>query len=247
MEIKGKVAIVTGGGSGIGRVMCLRLGELGAKVVVADRNLPAAQEVAQVCGGSAFQVDLPNGSQELIEFTLQAYGQLDILHNNAGLLTNSEDFLSTPPERLTALTNTNVTGLILLTQAGARAMVSRPGVILNTASVSGLRPWPLDPIYSASKAAVVFFTRAVSLELAARNIRINAVCPGLVRTPMAATAPRIQALSPEQRQQVEQMMITPDEVVDVLIEFIQDDSLNGEARYIGNSGLPPEGKMIKGL
>jgi NAD(P)-dependent dehydrogenase (short-subunit alcohol dehydrogenase family) len=247
MDIQDKVVIVTGGGSGIGRVMCLRLGEMGAKVVVADRNLPAAQEVAQICGGTAFQVELPDGGQELVDFTLRNYGQLDILHNNAGLLTNSQDFLSTPPERLTALINTNVTGLMLLTQVAARAMSGHPGVILNTASVSGLRPWPLDPIYSASKAAVVFFTRAVSVELASRDLRINAVCPGLVRTPMAAQAPRIQALSSDQRQQVEQLMITPEEVVDVLIEFIQDDSLNGEARYVGNSGLPPEGKMIKGL
>lgn len=246
MEIRHKVAVVTGGGSGIGRAMCLRLGELGARVVVADRNLPAAEEVAQLCGGVAHRVDLPDGAQELLDFACTRFGQVDILHNNAGLLTNS-DFLSTPAERLTSLINTNVTGLMLVTQAAARAMAGRDGVILNTASVSGLRPWPLDPVYSASKAAVVFFTRALSLEFASRNLRINAVCPGLVRTPMAANSPLLQALSPEQRQHVEQMMIDPQEVVDVLIEFIQNDSLNGEARYVGNSGLPPEGKMIKFL
>lgn len=245
MEIKDKLAIVTGGGSGIGRASCLRLAELGARVVVADMNLAAAQETAALCAGKAHQIDVTSVKQ--CAALIHSCKKVDILHNNAGLLTNSEDFLSAPPDRLLKLVNTNLAGLMLLTQAAAHVMTGRGGVIVNTASVSGLRPWPLDPIYSASKAGVVFFTRAVAEELRAHNIRVNAVCPGLVRTPMAANSPRIQALTPEQRQKVDEMLVEPSEVVDVVIEFIQDDSLFGEARFIGKSGLPPEGKMIRGL
>lgn len=245
MDIKDKVAIVTGGGSGIGRATCLRLAELGAQVIAADMNLAGAEETARLCGGKAYQVDVTSPQQcaELIH----SVPRLDILHNNAGLLTNSEDFLSAPPERLVKLVNTNLAGLMLLTQAAAHAMTSHGGVIVNTASVSGLRPWPLDPIYSASKAGVVFFTRAVAEQLKVHNIRVNAVCPGLVRTPMADNSPRIQVLTPEERRQVDELSVEPSEVVDNVIEFIQDDSLVGEARFIGKSGLPPEGKMIRGL
>ena len=245
MDIKNKVAVVTGGGSGIGRVTCQRLAELGAEVVVADLNLPAAEETAQLCGGTAYQVDI--SSPQACAAFLRSLKRIDILHNNAGLLTNSEDFLTAPPDRVVKLVNTNLTGLILLTQAAAHAMTEHGGVIINTASVSGLRPWPLDPIYSASKAGVVFFTRAVAEQLKAYNIRVNAVCPGLVRTPMAANSPKIQALPPEHRQKVDEMLAEPSEVVDVVIELIQDDSCIGEARYVGKSGLPSEGKMIKGL
>ncbi len=245
MQIKDKVAIVTGGGSGIGRATCVRLGELGARVVVADVNLAAAQETAELCGGSAYQVDVT--SPQECTALIHSLQTVDILHNNAGLLTNSEDFLTAPPERLVRLVNTNLVGLMLLTQAAALSMMGKGGVIVNTASVSGLRPWPLDPIYSASKAGVVFFTRAVAEQLRAHNIRVNTICPGLVRTPMAANSPRIQALTPEQRLKVDEMLVEPAEVVDVVIEFIQDDSLFGEARFIGKSGLPPEGKMIRGL
>ncbi len=245
MDIKDKVAIVTGGGSGIGRATCLRLAELGARVIAADVNLAGAEETAQLCGGRAYQVDVTSPQQ--CADLIHSIGKVDILHNNAGLLTNSEDFLSAPPDRLVKLVNTNLAGLMLLTQAAAHAMTGRGGVIVNTASVSGLRPWPLDPIYSASKAGVVFFTRAVAEQLQAHNIRVNAVCPGLVRTPMAENSPRIQTLTPEQRQKVDEMLVDPSEVVDVVVEFIQDDSLVGEARFIGKSGLPPEGKLIRGL
>ena len=251
MEIKGRVAIVTGGASGIGRLMAQRLARLGAKVVVADRNLAGSEETVALLKGAgvAYEVDVasPQGVQQLLSFTLKTYKKLDIVHNNAGLLTNSDDFLSTPPERLLAVVNTNLAGLMLLTQAAVQAMKSKGGVIVNTASVSGLRPWPLDPIYSATKAGVVFFTRAVSEQLKQYKIRINALCPGLVRTPMAHNSPRIQALTPEQRAQVDEIMVEPCEVVEALLELIQDDTLNGEARFFGKSGLPPEGKMIKGL
>lgn len=245
MLIKDKVAIVTGGGSGIGRVACVRLAELGARVVVADIDLSAAEETAKLCGGRAYRIDVASAKE--CAALVHSVKKLDILHNNAGLLTNSEDFLSAPPDRLSKLVNTNLTGLMLLTQAAAHAMTQHGGVIVNTASVSGLRPWPLDPIYSASKAGVVFFTRAVAEQLKAHNIRINAVCPGLVRTPMAANSPRILSLTPEQREKVDDMLVEPEEVVDLVIEFIQDDTLFGEARFIGKSGLPPEGKMIRGL
>ena len=184
MKIKGKVAIVTGGGSGIGRVSCLRLAKLGASVVVADINAAAAEETAQLCGGRAYQIDV--SSARACADLIHSVKKVDILHNNAGLLTNSEDFLSAPPDRLVKLVNTNLTGLMLLTQAAAHGMTAHGGVIVNTASVSGLRPWPLDPIYSASKAGVVFFTRAVAEQLKAFNIRVNAVCPGYIDTDMVA-------------------------------------------------------------
>ena len=132
------------------------------------------------------------------------------------------------------------------------SLAASKGVIVNTASASGLRAWSNDPVYSATKAGVVFFTQALAQELGTRGVRINCVCPGVVRTPLVGKSVRVQAMSESERTQFEAVikslpLIEPSEVIDVLIELIEDDSLTGEARYVGRNALPAEGQVIGGV
>ena len=260
MEISGKVAIVTGAGSGIGQAMALRLAGLGAKVLAVDVDDAGGAETvrqATASGGTAsfLHVDVtsPEGLAEMVAIAGRTYGALHILHNNAGITMGQPDFANADPVRAQLLIRTNLLGVILGTQAAIPALrESGGGVVLNTASAAGLRPWTNDPIYSASKAGVVFFTRALAPELGQARIRINCVCPGVVRTPLVGKSARVQAMSPAERAQFEAMiaampLIEPGEVVDAFIDQIRDDSLTGQARHVGRQPLGPEDQITGGI
>lgn len=254
MDLQGKVAIVTGGASGIGKVMVLRLASLGVKVVIGDMNTEqGTQTVAEVAtaGGEAdfFKVDVANQVEvaALITRAKSHFGRLDILHNNAGITTVSGEFATADLNRAEAVIRTNLFGTMVVSQAALPSLTETKGVIVNTASVSGLRPWPIDPVYSASKAGVVFFTRTLARQLKETGVRCNCVCPGLVNTPMFDESTQALKLSDEQREGLRTMALTPAEVVDVLIELIENESLNGEARYVGKQPLPEEGRMLKAI
>lgn len=259
MEISGKVAIVTGGGSGIGEAMVKRLASLGAKVVVADvddaggrRVVESVEEMPGVASFLHVDVTSPAELAEMVAETERRYGGLDILHNNAGITVGEGEFKDASVVRMEAVVRTNLLGPILGTQAALAALTRSKGVVLNTASASGLRAWTNDPVYSATKAGVVFFTQAMAEQLKPLGIRINAVCPGVVRTPLVGKSVRVQNMGEAERQQFEAMikampLIEPNEVVDVLIEQITDDNLTGETRHVARQGLPPEGQTIGGV
>jgi NAD(P)-dependent dehydrogenase (short-subunit alcohol dehydrogenase family) len=259
MEIAGKVAIVTGGGSGIGEAMVLRLASLGARVLVVDvDDVGGAHTVEQVEGmpgvASFLHVDVTSPAElaEMVAEAVRRYGGLDILHNNAGITTAAVDFAQADILRIEAVVRTNLLGVMLGTQAALPALAKSKGVILNTASASGLRAWTNDPVYSATKAGVVFFTQALAEQLKPQGIRINAVCPGVVRTPLVGKSVRVQQMGEAERAQFDAMikslpLIEPVQVIDVLIDQITNDALTGETRYVGNNVLPPEGQAIGGV
>jgi meso-butanediol dehydrogenase/(S,S)-butanediol dehydrogenase/diacetyl reductase len=181
----GKVAIVTGAASGIGAASAARLASEGAKVMAADLTEPAA--ASEAVRYMRTDVTSPGEVQALVDATVAAWGRLDILVNNAGTgsLAATPDMELAEWERVFAV---NSTAVYLGCHAAIPHMREQGGAIVNTASISGLYGDYAMAAYNASKGAVVNYTRALALECAPYGIRVNAVCPGLVDTPMASAA-----------------------------------------------------------
>lgn len=177
--------LVTGGASGLGRAVALGAGARGAKVVVADIDRAGAEAVAQACGGHALAVDLIKGSAEqAIEDGAQLLGGLDVLVNNAGFGA-SEAFLAMKAETWDRTLALNVKALALGCAAAGRIMMKqKSGRIINITSPASRMALPNYTAYAASKAAVDAITRAAAVALAPHGIRVNAVAPGMMDTPM---------------------------------------------------------------
>ncbi|MGG5252855.1 SDR family NAD(P)-dependent oxidoreductase [Neobacillus sp. SM06] len=203
-ELNDRVAIVTGSGSkkGIGRTIALTLAKQGAAVVVADINMDGVQETVneiKESGGKALGVELNVTSKEsndlMVEKVLQTFGRIDILVNNAGIsqkVTVEEMTL----EDITRIFNVNMFGLFLCTQAVLKTMKQQKyGRIVNLSSVSAKRGGGVfgGPHYSASKAAVLGFSKNLAREVALDGITVNCVAPGLVNTDIWKSLPGDQA------------------------------------------------------
>lgn len=188
-SLTGKVALVTGGASGIGRAVCERFVHESAKVVVADLDRAACEGVAAALGAMAFGVALDVTRQESIDRAVAEAvawaGGLDILVNAAGVY-EVQPILEMNRERTSRVFAVNVEGLIFMTQAAARVMVEqgRGGRIINFSSQAGRRGEPLSVAYCATKAAVISITQSCALDLIRHGINVNAIAPGVVDTPM---------------------------------------------------------------
>jgi meso-butanediol dehydrogenase/(S,S)-butanediol dehydrogenase/diacetyl reductase len=196
-KLDGCVAMVTGGGRGIGRAMSQRYAREGATVVVVDLDQAGAHGVAEairVSGASAdaFQADLrqPEQSTAMIAHVVERFGRLDILVNNAGVM-RVRPFLELTPEDWDFVNDVNARGLFFALQAGARQMLrqspagtGRPrGKIINIASIAGRGGRPMFSAYAASKAAAISITQSAAHALAP-DVTVNAICPGVVDTEM---------------------------------------------------------------
>jgi NAD(P)-dependent dehydrogenase (short-subunit alcohol dehydrogenase family) len=191
MKLKGKVAVITGAGSGIGRATALLFAEEGAKVVVADYTVEGGKETVKQIkakGGEAtfVAVDVSQAAdvQKMIKTAIDKYGRLDILHNNAGIegpLGPTENVSEADWERVLAV---NLKGVFLGSKYAIPQMLKQGGVIINTASIAGLVGVTNMPAYCASKGGIVLLTKAMALECAKKNIRVNCICPGAIKTPM---------------------------------------------------------------
>ena len=197
MDLKDKAAVITGSSRGIGRAIALKLAGLGAKVVVNYRtNAEAAQEVVeaiQAQGGQAIAVQADVGDAEdakrLIKTAQTTYGRLDVLVNNAGLHRDTL-LVRMSEDDWNEVMHTNLRGTFNCTKAAMRPMMKqRYGRIVNISSVSGLAGNPGQANYSAAKAGVVGFTKAVAKEVGSRNITVNVVAPGYVLTDQTAYLP----------------------------------------------------------
>jgi NAD(P)-dependent dehydrogenase (short-subunit alcohol dehydrogenase family) len=240
VQIAGKVAVVSGGGSGIGRAAVLALAERGAAVVVADVDVAGGQETLAMAQGSSgtaiFQrcdVTRTEDLDRAFVAAVKQLGRLDIAFNNAGI--GGEDLFADEAGTWKRLIAVDLTAVIDATRIAVREMkrAGNGGVIVNTASLIGLEPMGLAPVYSAAKAGVVNFTRALVYLLDEANIRVNALCPEIVATPMtrgAAGDEQIEALI--RRGEI----LKPEDIAAALIELIEDDTRFGAALKVTVQG-----------
>ncbi|HEX9559535.1 MAG TPA: glucose 1-dehydrogenase [Reyranella sp.] len=191
-DLSGKVALVTGASSGLGVHFARTLASAGASVAIAARRadrLTSLQAELQKAGGKAAAVDLDVQSGKSVSAAFdaieQALGAIDIVVNNAGI-SIVKPALDMPEEDWDAVVDTNLRGAWLVTQTAAKRWVAarRPGVVVNIASILGLRTIGQVAPYNASKAGLIHLTRALAMEWARYDIRVNAICPGYIETEM---------------------------------------------------------------
>jgi NAD(P)-dependent dehydrogenase (short-subunit alcohol dehydrogenase family) len=189
-SLEGKIALITGAASGMGKAMAVGYAAEGAHVVIADLNLDGAKEAAEAIrstGGSASAVALnvadPAQSKSVTGDIVNEHGRLDILVNNAGIGL-IKPVWDTTPEEWDRIMNVNVKGLFFLTQAACEPMrAQRSGKIINMASIAGRRGEALVTAYCASKATVISITQSVAMAMAEYGVNVNAMAPGIVDTP----------------------------------------------------------------
>lgn len=208
MSLKGKGAVVTGAGMGMGKAIALRLAECGAKIAIGDINLEAAHktvEEIQELGSEGIAVEMDVSQQgdvsRLMNEAIQAFGGIHILVNNAGIFNVFRSFYELDLETWDRTMNVNLKGSFLCAQAAARIMINGKmgGSIINIASIASLRPTPGLVHYDCSKHGIIGLTRNLALILAPHGIRSNAIIPAGVNTPGTA-AVKIPELSKEERE-----------------------------------------------
>jgi 3-oxoacyl-[acyl-carrier protein] reductase len=188
MTLAGKIAVVTGAGSGIGRATARRFAAEGARVVAADLDLDRARETCdgiEAAVAVAADVTRADDVARLIETALEGHGGLDVFHNNAGIATAAKPLAQLTRAEWDRIVDVNLTALFLAAQAVAPVMRERGGgSIIVTGSIISRRPRAGLAAYAAAKSGVVGLARALALELAPDNIRVNVINPGPARTPM---------------------------------------------------------------
>ena len=241
IDLSERVALVTGGGRGIGRSIAIALASCGAKVAVADINRANADAVAaEISGGRGFSCDVTVAAEvaALVEGVEREMGSCDILVNNAGI-TRDNLMLRLKDEDWDAVLNTNLRSAFLTTRAASRGMMKRRwGRIINMASVVGMMGNKGQTNYSASKAGLIGFTKSVAKELASRNVLCNAIAPGFIETEMTAV------LSAEAHASLQQMIPlarlgAPADIA-MAVAFLSSDL----ASYITGQVLVVDGGMV---
>jgi NAD(P)-dependent dehydrogenase (short-subunit alcohol dehydrogenase family) len=241
-RLKGKVAVVTGAGSGIGEATARLMVREGASVVVADINVAAAERVAgDLPTAVAAEVDVSNEQSvvRMVETAVQTFGGLDVLHNNASDVSTTAldtDVVTLDMEIFDRLVAVNLKGPFLGCKHAIPPMLERGGgSIVNTASIDGFMGRGVRAAYGASKAGVVLLTKSVASQYGSRGIRCNAVAPGFVMTPATAnTASETRELV--SRSYPMPRLCTPEDVAHA-VAFLASD----EASFINGTTLMVEG------
>jgi NAD(P)-dependent dehydrogenase (short-subunit alcohol dehydrogenase family) len=230
-RLEGKIALVTGGASGIGRATALTFAREGAKLVIADMNEDGGQQTVHMItekGGEAIFVrtDVSQAVevQALISKAVETYGRLDCAHNNAGISGGGRALTADYAEdRWHQVTAVNLTGVWLCMRYEIPQMLSQgSGAIVNTASVAGLIGSRGLAAYVASKHGVVGLTKTAALEYAQQSIRVNCVCPGVIQTPMTEGALSDPALQAQITVRPMGRVGTPEEVAEAVVWLCSD-------------------------
>lgn len=248
MELQGRVAVVTGGGSGIGRATVLAFAREGTAVVVADVDETGGEEtvglVADLGGTATFvrtDVTEPRSLEAMFEAAEAEHGGVDIVHNNAGLVCGEPLWPDITPETLMRVMAVNLGGVVVGTRLAVPVLRRRGGgAIVNTASMAALFPMTVDPIYSATKAGVTMFTRACA-PLAEEGIRVNCVLPGLVDTPLlpkSGDGDRWADWAVAARDSMG--LMEPDVVAQAVLDLVRDDTAVAQERVVGALPAVPD-------
>jgi NAD(P)-dependent dehydrogenase (short-subunit alcohol dehydrogenase family) len=238
-----KVGIVTGGGSGIGRATALAMAHAGATLVIGNRNSKQGEEtiaaIRQGGGRGVFQptdVTKPADVQALVARAVQEFGRLDLAFNNAGTDGQQVPLHEQDIDKASFLFDVNIKGVFLCMKFEIDQMLKTGGgAIVNTSSIFGLNGYPGWSLYSATKHAVTGMTKSAALDYAKRNVRVNAVGPGPIETPLLAKGtggdPHSYAsFVPMGR------IGQPDEIADAVVWLLSD-----EARFVTGHTLPVDG------
>jgi NAD(P)-dependent dehydrogenase (short-subunit alcohol dehydrogenase family) len=226
-----KIAIVTGGGSGIGKAICEYLGKNGSEVVVADINLASARETANIIttkGGKAkamkVDVTIYQEVKQLIDETVNNYGRIDLLFNNAGVAINGE-FQYYTLEHLQKMFNVNFWGVVHGCQIAYPIMINQGnGQIVNSASMNALIPMGLNSGYAASKSAVAGLSLSLRTEAEFFGIKVNTLCLGLLNTALQRdmeTVSDILTVDEEERIKAYSKLPSPEDVIHKVMKDIQ--------------------------
>lgn len=257
-ELAGKVAVVTGGASGIGRATVELFIAEGAKVVLADVNETQGQELVAQLGPNALfrrtDVSKKDEVEALVAFAIEKFGGLHIMFNNAGISgAQHARFLDDKLEDFQHVVGINLFGVMVGCQAAARHMSKHGGgVILNNASIAGVLPGQALMTYRATKAAVIMLSKSLAIDFAEYNIRLNCLAPGHIRTPLTSFAP--PGISPEVAERVKQAVGAafdvnqplkrtgrPEDVAQVVLFMVSD-----RAAQITGTVLPVDGGITAG-
>lgn len=243
MDLPGKVALVTGGATGIGRSISRSLAAAGASVLVVDvddiAGTATVRRIDEAGGRAAFvQADVasPHGIREMFAAAATTFGGVDVVCNNAGLVAGAPDWPAMDLERIRLVVDVNLGGVCMGTQAAIQALRARGGgVVVNTASLAALAPFPSDPVYGATKAGVVFLTRSCA-GLAAEGIRVNAVLPAMVRTPIIAkTGDGERPAAWLEPFLATEPLLEPEEVAAAVLDLVADDTRAGECVVVART------------
>ncbi|MDQ6421536.1 SDR family NAD(P)-dependent oxidoreductase [Paenibacillus sp. LHD-117] len=250
-RVRGKVAVVTGAGSGIGRAAALRLAEQGAKLVLVDlidaRSKEVEEEISRT-GGEAFFADTDVSDPARVEHAMkqaaEKYGRIDILFANAGVNGTLAPIEHLDPEDWDRTLGINLKGTFLATKYALPHMKKNGGSIVITSSINGSRKFTGFGMsaYSSSKAGQVAFAKMAALELAQFGIRVNAICPGAIRTNIGEntnTTPEVKEITipveyPKGNQPLEHGPGEPEQVADLVLFLASEESshISGTAIYI---------------
>lgn len=244
--LKDKTALITGASRGIGRAIALELGRQGANIVVnyagskekADQVVKELKEIGVKAISVQANVSDEESVKSLIKTSLEEFDRIDILVNNAGI-TKDNLLMRMKESEFTDVIDTNLKGTFLCTKAVTRPMMKqRSGSIINVASIVGVSGNPGQANYVAAKAGVIGLTKSVALELATRNIRVNAVAPGFIKTDMT------DQLTEEQKEKTLKMIPLealgePEDVANV-VRFLASE----DAKYLTGQTIHVDGGMV---
>lgn len=250
-QFEGKVALITGAGSGIGRATALALAADGAKVVVSDINVAGGEETVSLvtaAGGDAHFVkaDVAAAAEvdAMVQETVGRYGRLDFGINNAGISGGWARVSEYPLDEWHQVLGINLSGVFYCMRSQLPCMLEQGGgVIVNVSSVAGLTGLAMAAAYTASKHGVVGLTKAAALEYARKNIRVNAVCPVFTKTPMVEAMFELDPTFEEKLKRSIPMRRygTPEEVADAIRWLCSD-----AASFMTGHALPLDGGIMAG-
>lgn len=248
MRLEGKTAIITGGGSGIGRATAILFVKEGAKVMVADINEETGQETVKMIqdnGGTAeFQevdVTSPEDIQRLVKATVDSFGKLDIMVNNAGIGHAEAKIPDVPIEDWDRVVDVCMKSVFLGMKYAIPEMIENGGSIINTASVAGIKGQKLQAGYTAAKNGVIAVTKSTALEFGKHNIRVNAIAPGVIDTAIVTEWKKTKKWPVLSTANALRRIGQPDEVANAMLFLASD-----EASFITGTTLVVDGGTLLG-